>query len=83
MVTEKDLTNSYHEFLFDVTVVIGNGRFRTLCYLIQETEEENMDDPDLYLRFCDNDRLFRLEKIIKITQDNLHLYKDYNKNTLL
>lgn len=83
MVTESQLSGFFGDSLYDVTVVVGNGRFRTLCYLRHETEAENINDPDLYLRFCDNKRIFRLEKITKITKKNLHLYKNYEVNTLI
>lgn len=83
MITKEDLVGWFGECLFDVTAVVGHGRFRTLCYLRQKTEAENINDPDLYLRFCENRSVFRLEKITKITEDNLHLYKNYEVNTLI
>ncbi len=83
MVTKEQLKGWFGESLFDVTVVVGNGRFRTLCYLRHQTEAENINDPKLYLRFCENKSIFKLEKITKITEKNLHLYKNYNINTLI
>ena len=87
MIKIDDLTESTPfgtiEYLFDVTVRIGNMRFRTLCYLQYDTEEANESNPRLYLRFTENKSSFELENIVKITKSNLHLYKKYSVNQLI